>query len=137
MQCSDQVPHHLTPAKALCGGLFPAVAAPRVAEGSGPTTGLAMTFRRLNAPGDPEDRSAEARNRSTTSSMDTHSVTSAETTNFKPLNIFIKHLEDTAMEVQRQRPSSMPLMYDTNIIEEAALSFTRHCAAFDPSTMNF
>ncbi|XP_076447468.1 protein pigeon-like [Babylonia areolata] len=99
--------------------------------------GMVMTYRRHAGSGDIDDRSVDVRSRSVTASTDSRSVASTETVSFKPLTIFIKHLEDTALEIQRQRPGSMSLMYDTSVIEEAAMSFTRHHAQFDLSTMNF
>ncbi|KAK7102915.1 protein pigeon-like [Littorina saxatilis] len=86
--------------------------------------------------GDTDDR-AQDRNRSRSyGSGDSRSNGSAESA-FKPLSIFIQHLEDTAMEVQRQKPGSTSLMYDTGVIEEAALFQTRNYARCDLSNMNF
>ncbi|XP_025107869.1 protein pigeon-like isoform X2 [Pomacea canaliculata] len=76
--------------------------------------------------------------RTATTYFDTNSLhTSPDPMSFKPLTIFIRYLEETAAEIQHLKPGSSSLMYNTQIIEDAALAHMRRETSFDLSSMNF
>ncbi|KAK7496727.1 hypothetical protein BaRGS_00012134 [Batillaria attramentaria] len=99
-----------------------------------------MSKQKEGTPTDAGKRGTEGRNRSSSDRLTSESrsnKSAVEVLSFKPLNIFMQHLEDTAMEIQRVKPGSASLMYDTGIIEDAALAQTVLHANCDLSSVNF